>query len=388
MIELAAKPRILFVTPVSPYSVASGAEQRSALMYSALCSVGTVDVLELAQSESTQLNINDQQGQQSVRASLKSSNFNLARYRPNPSLTRQVERALGHAVADYQLIVGRYIWPICQLEIPKTLPTIVDLDDFKFRYSGDSPITWPSAKERFQKFVAYRWVRQQLRRFDGAFAASTQDRHEISNMPTAFLPNASCSECEQLTPVPNNKRLLFVGSLWYRPNVEAVEWFLKFVWPEIRLSEPGATLTLAGAAPQTQRTRWESHPGVSAPGFVNDLTALYQHANLVVAPIQSGGGSNIKVLEAMAHGRPCLVSSFVATAFGDHFADNRDLMIAKTPKEFARRAIHALSNNEHLQKIATSGHSAIINHFTSSKFKSRVADFVTQFSSPNEKTNT
>lgn len=388
MNDLSVKPRILFVTPVSPYSIASGAEQRSALMYSALCSIGTVDVLELAQGESTHVGFNDHQGQRSVRASLKSSNFNLARYRPNPGLTHQVERALGHTVAEYQMVVGRYIWPICQLKIPETTTTIVDLDDFKFRYSGDASVSWATAKERFQKFIAHRWVRLQLHRFDGAFAASTQDRKELSNVPTAFLPNSSFSECALPTAVPNNKRLVFVGSLWYRPNVEAVEWFLKSVWPDIRAAEPGATLILAGAAPPSQRTLWESHQGVTAPGFVNDLSALYQQANLVVAPIQSGGGSNIKVIEAMAHGRPCLTSSFVATAFGDHFVKNRDILIAKTPKEFAHQAIQALRNNEDLQNIATAGHSSVTQHFTSAKFKSRVADFFTQFSSLNEKANT
>jgi glycosyltransferase involved in cell wall biosynthesis len=205
---------------------------------------------------------------------------------------------------------------------------------------------------------------------------STQDQHEEIHVPSAFLPNVPFSICEDHTPVPNSKNILFVGSLWYQPNADGVDWFLQHVWPQVRAFEPEATLTLAGAASPSARARWETHVGVSAPGFLDDLASTYQRANLIVVPIQSGGGTNIKVLEAMAHARPCLVSSFVAQAFDGLLADDKEMLVARNADEFSAKVVNALRVGTNLQRVADAGHLAIGKYFTHDLFRSRVKDFV------------
>ena len=348
------------------------------LMLSALSSVGQVDVLQLKHGESAQVSVDDQNGQRSVLALVEGADLAFSRYRPKTDLTRNIEQALGCEMSDYQFIVGRYVWAVCQLVIPDTMPVIVDLDDFRYRYSPESRWSWAALKERLAKAFAHRLVCRQLKRFDGAFVVSAQDRREISSLPTAFLPNVSLSTCVDPTPVPHSKNVLFVGSLWYRPNADAVDWFLSHVWPQVHAQESEATLTLVGAAPQSTRARWAIHPGVSAPGFVDDLAATYQGANLVVVPIHSGGGTNIKVLEAMAHGRPCLVSSFVAKAFDGHLSDNRELLVANNAQEFSSKTLAALGMQDNLQGVADAGYLAAGKYFTRSIFKLRVTDFVQQ----------
>lgn len=375
MNRVAVRPRILFVTPVSPFSCASGAEQRSALMLSALSSMGQVDVLQLRQDEFNQVSTDDQNDQRSVLALVKGPALAFSRYQPKAALTHDIELALGCKMSDYQLILGRYVWPVCQLAIPKTVPVIADLDDFRFRYSAESPWSWGLSKERSVKAFTHRLARRQLKRFDGAFIVSAQDRHETTHLPSAFLPNVPFSTRADQTPVPNSKNILFVGSLWYQPNADGVDWFLQHVWPQVRALEPEATLTLAGAASPSTRARWETQPGVSAPGFVDDLADTYQHANLVVVPIQSGGGTNIKVLEAMAHARPCLVSSFVAKAFDGLLTGDKEMLVARNAKEFSAKAVDALSVQAGLQRVADAGHLAIGQYFTHNLFSSRVTDF-------------
>ena len=126
--------------------------------------------------------------------------------------------------------------------------------------------SWALLKERAAKSIAHRLVRQQLQRFSGAFTVSEQDRRDVTGLPTAFLPNVPMHSQANPTPVPDNKNLVFVGSLWYRPNKDGIDWFLKHVWPQVHAQEPSATLTLAGAAPPTLRAQWETHAGVSAQG--------------------------------------------------------------------------------------------------------------------------
>lgn len=368
--------KILFVTPVSPFATASGAEQRSSLMLSALSGVGQVDVLQLRPDEQTGVFVDKHGDYTNVIALVPASNSPFKRYTPKADLTRDIERLLGCKISDYRLIVGRYVWPVCQLVIPSHVPVIVDLDDFRYRYSGQTPWSLALVKERLGKALSHGLVRKQLSRFNGAFTVSEQDNQEISGLPTAFLPNVPMHTLSNTTPVPNSKNVVFVGSLWYGPNKDGINWFLKQVWPHVLRQEPTATLTLAGAAPPTLRARWETQSGVSAHGFAPDLAALYQHANLVVVPVQSGGGTNIKVLEAMAHGRPGLVSSFVAAAFGHQFTDTKELLVAKNAEEFCTKTLSALHMMQNIQGVADSGHLAVNQHFTLAQFQSRIKVFV------------
>ena len=118
--------RILFVTPVTPFSTASGSEQRSALMLQALKSVATVDVLQLQHGKKTQVEVIEDKGNNSVMAQVAGADLSFRRYQPKPQLTQLVERALQCEMGHYDLIVGRYVWPVCQLVIPPATPVIAD----------------------------------------------------------------------------------------------------------------------------------------------------------------------------------------------------------------------------------------------------------------------
>lgn len=380
-----ARPRILFVTPVSPFASASGSEQRSAMMLDALSSLGHVDVLMLKHGALTQVSVATQADHPHVLAEVAGSGLSMSRYQPKAALTQSIELALGCHMQGYRLIVGRYVWPLCQLMVPPSVPLLVDLDDFHYRYSPLSPWTIATAKERLVKAITYRMVCKQLHRFSGAFAVSTQDQQEIkatSALRTVFLPNVPFGTASAPTALSANHNLLFVGSLWYRPNADGVNWFLTHVWPLVRAQEPRASLTLVGAAPAHVRASWAATPGVSAPGFVNDLAATYQQARLVVVPLQSGGGTNIKVLEALAHARPCLVTQFVAQAFEGHLTKDQHLLVAHSAQEHATQVLAALASNGTSQAVAEAGHNAVNQFFSRSLFQNRVIDFAKALLAP------
>ena len=381
----AGQPRILFVTPVSPFSSAAGSEQRSAMMLEALSTLGQVDVLALKHGASTTVAKSSQNGHVHVLAEVAGSGLSLSRYKPKPALTQSIESALGCPIRSYQLIVGRYVWPVCQLAVPQSVPLLVDLDDFHYRYSPHSPWTVASAKERLVKTVTHRMVRRQLGRFTGAFAVSAQDQQEIaatSTLRTVFLPNVPFGAAPALTPVPVNHNILFVGSLWYRPNADGVNWFLKHVWPLVRAQEPRATLTLAGAAPAHVRASWAATPGVSAPGFVDDLAATYQQTRVVVVPLHSGGGTNIKVLEALSHARPCLVTQFVAQAFEGALNKDTELLVASNAQDYATQLLAALTDKDKTLAVAKAGHAAANKFFSGPLFESRVAELANSLLAP------
>lgn len=372
--------RLLFVTPVSPFRVASGAEQRSALIFQGLSQIAPVDVLQLTQGNSTKVWRSEETGNICVKAEVHGANMAINRYNPKQELTRAITSALGRQLQEYSLIVGRYTWPVCQLAVPKQVPIVVDLDDWRYRYSSEAPITVATIRERLSKSIAHQLARRQIHRFSGVFLASWQDRKEIPGSTLATsLPNIPFSGVNACPPPAHTKTILFVGSLWYRPNAEGIEWFLRHVWPQILTAEPTTTFTLVGAAPQETRARWEKHRGVSAPGYVDDLAAVYATSTLVIAPIMSGGGSNIKVLEAMAHGKPCLATPLTAQAFADRLQEDKHLLVAHNKAQFAEKAIAVLRRPELYQPLVSAALGLIHINYSKSSFSKIVTDFCEGF---------
>jgi glycosyltransferase involved in cell wall biosynthesis len=373
--------KLLFVSPVSPFACASGAEQRSNLMRQALACLGDVDVLQLSHGARSMVQRqpmpeSDTYGAHTlVVAELAHANLALNRFAPKPAFTRQVEAALGRAMVDYDAVVGRYVWPICQLDIPSFVPKVVDLDDWCYRTSPQARWTIASMQSRLVKGLTHVWNRRQLSRFAAAWAVSVRDAQALQMLPVALLPNVSFSQptSESIPgPVHRASQVLFVGSLWYRPNQEGVDWFLRCVWPQVLAVEPRATLLLVGAAPPSVRARWAQHSGVHAPGFVDDLAATYQNASMVIVPIHTGGGSNIKVLEALAHGRPCVVTGLVHGAFADHLRPGAHVLVADAPSDFANQVLAVLQAPERFTAMAAAGQIQVQTAYSRQRFESSV----------------
>jgi glycosyltransferase involved in cell wall biosynthesis len=160
------------------------------------------------------------------------------------------------------------------------------------------------------------------------------------------IPNGV--DCERFQPVdtaPEPKRLLFIGSFAHLPNLLALGFFLREVWP---LLGPGYTLhVVAGARPEFyqefHRARVSvdlTRPGIELEGFVSDVRDAYRRAEIVIAPLTASAGTNIKVLEAMAMGK--VVVSTPAGINGLDLKSGYDVAIADTAAEFAA-AIEGLS---------------------------------------------
>lgn len=374
--------RILFVTPVDPFSNRSGSEQRSSLMLAALMELGLVDILILVEvAQKKEPEVVEVNGIRVLKYYLCPSKLILSRYRKKSQFTTYVEELLPSKLMDYDLIVGRYAWGISQLDIPDRPKTIVDLDDYRYRFDASGMPNFKIWKEAGRKTIGHLLMRASIKRFDAAFVASERDLKEVkafTKLKVMELPNVAPrfdgtlpgSKCDTL-------RVLFVGSLWYGPNVDGIEWFLHKVWPLVLTQTPAAQLQLIGAAPELVRKRWECHRNVSAPGFVESLANSYAQSSVVVVPIHSGGGTNIKVLEALSMGRPCVVSDFVADAFFPRLLPGVHFRSASTPREFANQILATLNSVDEADdkcKIAA-GRTAINEHFNANAFVDKVINF-------------
>jgi sugar transferase (PEP-CTERM/EpsH1 system associated) len=134
--------------------------------------------------------------------------------------------------------------------------------------------------------------------------------------------------------------VVFIGTMDYWPNVDAVAWFVAAVLPALRQRCPAARLTIVGANPSPAVRRLARADAVTVTGRVADVRPYLQHAALVVAPLRIARGTQNKVLEAMAMGRPVVAS---AQAFaGLRAVAGRDLLVADSAPAFADRCADVL----------------------------------------------
>jgi polysaccharide biosynthesis protein PslH len=191
-------------------------------------------------------------------------------------------------------------------------------------------------------------VRQQLklwkgfetaawRNVDRVIVMSERDRSAVTGGNPELLPNGV--DLDRFRPPadpPEPGRLLFIGSFAHLPNLLAVEFFLRDVWPRLT----GAKLHLiAGGRHEYHLDRSQvrldlDQPGIAVEGFVSDVRPAYARAAVVIAPLRASAGTNIKILEAMAMGRAIVSTS--AGVNGLDLAPGKDFLLAESAVEFAR----------------------------------------------------
>ncbi|HVW84938.1 MAG TPA: glycosyltransferase, partial [Bryobacteraceae bacterium] len=188
---------------------------------------------------------------------------------------------------------------------------------------------------KWRRFETAAW-----RHVDCVVTMSGKDTATVSGARSVTtLPNGV--DCDRFRPSdsePEPRRLLFIGSFAHLPNLLALEYFLRDVWP---LLGPGYTLhVIAGARPEyfldLHRGRVSvdlKQPGIELEGFVSDVREAYRRAELVLAPLTASAGTNIKVLEAMAMGR--VVVSTPAGINGLGLDPGRDVILTPRAQEMA-----------------------------------------------------
>jgi glycosyltransferase involved in cell wall biosynthesis len=122
------------------------------------------------------------------------------------------------------------------------------------------------------------------------------------------------------------RRLVFVGTMDYYPNVEAAVWFTRRIWPRVRERFPEWRLTLVGGNPTSAVRELGNEPQVEVTGTVPDVRPYYQDAVASIVPLHTGGGTRLKILEAMASGVPVISTSIGAEGLAVSPGKNIDIV--------------------------------------------------------------
>jgi len=174
-------------------------------------------------------------------------------------------------------------------------------------------------------------------RFDHCTCVTDRERELFRrhNPSTVTVPNGVAPRAEPGPPTRPAEgeplRLLFVGTQSYEPNRQGLAWFAHEVMPLLRERVPLAVDVVGPGQ------RGAALPGVNHLGRVEDLTPCYGRAHAAVVPLLAGGGSRLKVLEALAHGVPVVSTSVGVEGFD--LADGEHALIADDPQGLADRLV-------------------------------------------------
>ncbi|MFO0824698.1 MAG: glycosyltransferase [Gemmataceae bacterium] len=158
-------------------------------------------------------------------------------------------------------------------------------------------------------------------------------------------------------------RLLFLGSLDWRPNLDAVDILLNDIFPKVRERVPNATLSLVGRRPpEWLKERAANISGVRVFADVPDVRPFLATCGMLVVPLRIGGGSRLKILEALAMETP-VVSTRVG-AEGLTLAPERDLIVTETPTEMTTRILEAIHRPAELQETAECGRRRVLSRYS------------------------
>ncbi|HTQ05744.1 MAG TPA: glycosyltransferase family 4 protein, partial [Polyangiaceae bacterium] len=179
--------------------------------------------------------------------------------------------------------------------------------------------------------------RASWRRFDGILATSERDatfiRRDLPSARVLVAPNGV--DVREFTPVTGGEEpetLLFFGAINYFPNQDGVVYFIDHVFPLIRARRPNARFVVVGPGANEQVLARQGN-GVEILGMVESVAPYIDRASAVVVPLRIGGGTRLKIVEALAKGKP--VVSTRLGAEGIEVVDGQHLLLADEPADFA-----------------------------------------------------
>ena len=201
-----------------------------------------------------------------------------------------------------------------------------------------------------------KFEKETCRRFDAVIAVSVEDRDQmreeygvnaVFEVPTGvdtefFTPSGK----ENIDPY----NVVFTGSMDWLPNEDAIRYYTEQILPIVRRSIPNATLTVVGRNPYPSLLELSRQdPAIIVTGRVDDVRPYMERAAAYVVPLRIGGGTRLKIFEAMAMEKP-IVSTTIG-AEGLPVTDGRELRIADTPETFAASVVELLTNAEAARKL-------------------------------------
>ena len=202
------------------------------------------------------------------------------------------------------------------------------------------------------------WEQQAIQQFDGITAVSDVERAWVRQhapaTPVELVPNGVDTTYFSPTPALNARpSVVFTGLMNHPPNVDAAVWFCHEILPRLHRTHTDLYFDIVGRDPNPQVLALGERKGVHVTGEVADIRPYLAAGSILVVPLRSGGGTRLKILQAMAMERPVISTSLGAE--GLEVQPGVNILIADDPAQFARQILWLLSAPQAAASLAKAG---------------------------------
>lgn len=174
------------------------------------------------------------------------------------------------------------------------------------------------------------------------------------------------------------ERIVFIGSLWYPPNIDGLRFFVQDIWPVIRRRRPQVHLDIVGNAPTAEILALAEREDIDVFPSVADVRPFLADAAVVVVPLRLGTGTRLKILEALAARRPVVTTTVGAE--GLELEAGRDLLLADEPTAFADSVVRLLEEPVYARELAERGQETVRRRYSWDSVTAHFQQLLGQFS--------
>ena len=179
-------------------------------------------------------------------------------------------------------------------------------------------------------------------------------KDSVPSVETAVVLNGVDIDYFRPRPDPGGRTLLFCGGLNWYPNREAVEFFFDGIWPRLSSRLGNLEVYIVGGTPPKWLQRLSAADDrIHVPGFVEDVRPYFNKATAYVCPITQGGGTRLKILDALAMGVPLIGTPFACS--GLSLESEKHVLLAETPDKFVYQIERVLSDGPLRKRLAATG---------------------------------
>jgi len=382
------KPRILFLTGAFPYPLTTGAKIRTFNLLKALAGEFDIDLLTIVGSPEEirhvasveAIGITVRYLHIALNSTIKKAGDAFFAFLfPTPYLTRHYILSEYRQVLDDMLSDRQYDAIHCDSISMSANLEGLDRDRLILTQHNIEQIIWAGYVEHAGSFPARFFYSNQLRKvkyleehlddiYGHVVTVSEEDKRRLSSAfpkeKIVVVDNGVDPEAYSNHTNPEERHgIVFTGSLDWHPNIDALNYFAHELHPHLKKIDGEAQVSIVGRKPSTAlRETLDSRDGVTVFADVPEIQPFLHNARVMMVPLRIGGGSRLKILEAMASGLPVVSTS--KGCEGIPVTDGENIIIRDDPGEFAKALVDVTRDGELHARLARNGLALIQSRFS------------------------
>lgn len=333
------KSRILYVVPHDFLKPSTGSTHRTKALYDAMCACSDVDYVVTGLASENEITADRKH-----KFALAGINNFLKKLIPFHGVTKHKQtiwKLLKSGI--YDIVVVRYINTYISIGLPSFPKLIIDFDDnpiSAFKHSTPASINHPlrSLRKNFLSQLLKYYVYTASTKACQLWISNPDDQYAFNKV--RIIPNSCPPILSTISSKKSTFKYIFAADMRYKPNIDALLYYCDNIHPELLSRCGSAELVVCGHFDSSLLPpRVVGQEGITFAGFVPNISEIYSECSAAIAPMVSGSGTSVKVMEAIGAGLPCVGTPEAYRGYVDEVREELPFLLAMNAEEFTEKML-------------------------------------------------